>query len=130
MHEELREQAEKKVNAKMAVFICGIVFAFTTLILVMLSFIMPSIAVWLLLPIPVMAMALAIIYFAVFGPPTSGSLSTEWREEEIKREMDKLYQEKKASSHREDLSETDRLELEELERLKVKWEWREEDLVD
>jgi hypothetical protein len=130
MHEKLREQAEKKVKDKIAVFVCGIVFGCTAIILIMLSIILPAVAIWLLIPIPVMAMVLGIIYVSVFGLPTSGAFSTQWREEEIKKEMTRLHLERMPAPVREDLTEADRLELEELERLKEKWEWREEDLVD
>lgn len=131
MSEELRKKAEKRVEAKMGFFITGITFACTAVILIMLSLYLPQIAVWLLLPVPVMGMVLGILYVSIFGFPTSGNPSTAWREEAIKKEMKRLHQEKKAADpHEEELSEADRLELEELERLKEKWEWKEGDLVD
>ena len=71
MYEELRKKAEKKVEAKMGFFICGITFACTAVVLIMLSIYLPSIALWLLLPIPVMGMVLGILYILVFGLPTS-----------------------------------------------------------
>ena len=131
MSKELRKKAQKRVEAKMGFFIVGIVFACTAMILIMLSLYLPQIALWLMLPIPVMGMVLGILYINAFGFPITGTPSTSWREEAIKKEMKKLYQERKMSdTHTEELTAADRLELEELERLKEKWEWREEDIVD
>ena len=117
-YEELRRKAKKKVEAKMAFYICAIVFSFTTVLLVLLSFYLPAVAFWLRLPIPIFIMVLGILYLAAFGLPTKGTLSENWREEEIAREMIRLYRQKKAElPPEEELTETERLELKELERL-------------
>lgn len=119
MYEELHRKAKKKVEAKLAFFICGVTFVCTSVILVMLSIYLPAIAIWLLIPIPAMAMVLGILYISIFGLTASGDLSSSWREKEIEKEMVKLYHEKKAT---EELSDVDHLELKELERLTEKWE--------
>ncbi|MCB0627466.1 MAG: hypothetical protein KDC43_26985, partial [Saprospiraceae bacterium] len=62
----------------------------------MLSFYLPSVGFWLRLPIPVFIMVLGILYLFAFGLPYSGVLSGNWQEEEIEREMLKLYRKKKA----------------------------------
>ena len=130
MYKELRKEAKKKVEAKMAFYICAIAFSSVSIVLLMLSFYMPSIGIWLKLPIPIFMMVLAILYLFIFGYPNSGGTTSEnWREEAIEREMIQLYQQKKAGMPPlEDLSETEVLELKELERLKRKWD-RDEDFV-
>jgi len=126
MYKELHKKAKKKVEAKMAFFICAIVFSFVTVILLMLSFYLPAVGFWLRLPIPIFIMVLGIVYISAFGLPHRGTLSEDWQEEEIEKEMIKLYRQKKAQlPPLEDLSETEILELKELERLKKKWDWSE-----
>lgn len=130
MYKELRKKAKKKVEAKMAFYICTIVFAFVTVVLLMLSYAMPSIAFWLMLPLPIFAMVLMILYLTAFGLPNNGTLSENWQEEEIEKEMIKLYRQRKQElPPAEEFSETEILELKELERLKNKWDYRDEDFV-
>lgn len=127
MYKELRKKAEKKVQAKMAFYICAIVFSFVTVLLLMLSFYLPAVGFWLRLPIPVFIMTLSILYLSAFGLPTTGALSEDWQEEEIEKEMLKLYRQKKTQlPSREELSETEILELKELERLRQKRDWGED----
>lgn len=127
MYKELRKKAKKKVEAKMAFYICAIVFSFVTVLLLMLSFYLPTVGFWLRLPIPIFIMVLSILYLFAFGLPVTGSLSKDWQEEEIEKEMIKLYRQKKTQlPPLEELSETEILELEELERLKEKWDWGED----
>ena len=129
MYNELRKKAKKKVQAKVAFYICFIVFAFTTVVLVMLSFYLPSIAFWLRLPIPIFIMVLAILYVSAFGLPTSRTLSDDWQEDEIEKEMLKLYQKRKADlPPLEELSEEQMMELKELDLLEEKW-YRDDDYV-
>ena len=124
MYEEIRKKAEKKVKAKMAFYICAIVFSFTTVLLLMLSHYLPSISFWLRLPIPVFVMVLSILYLSAFGLPHSGEFSDDWKEEEIEREMIKLYRRKRTHLPPiEEMSEEEILELKELEQLKKKWDW-------
>ncbi len=123
MYKELRKKAKKKVEAKMAFYICAIVFSFTTVLLLMLSFYLPGVSFWLRLPIPVFIMVLGILYLSAFGLPTKKGLPEDWQEEEIEKEMVKLYRQKKAQlPSLEELSDTEILELEELERLQKKWD--------
>lgn len=113
----------------MAFYICAVVFSFTTVVLLLLSFYLPVAAFWLRLPIPVFIMVLGVLYLTAFGLPSTGALSEDWQEAEIEKEMAKLYREKKAQlPPMEQLSETEILELKELERLKQKWD-RHEDFV-
>ncbi|MCG8331740.1 MAG: 2TM domain-containing protein [Chitinophagales bacterium] len=129
MYNELRKKAEKRVQAKMGFYVCAIVFTFTTAILLGLSFYIPAIVFWLMLPIPVFMMVLAILYLSAFGSPSTVTLSEDWKEEEIEKEMIRLYQQKKLQSlPLEDLSQSESLELKELERLEEKW-GRDEDYV-
>lgn len=127
MYKELRKQAKKKVEAKMAFITCSIVFSFVTVVLLMLGYYLPMISFWLMLPIPIFVMVLGILYLSAYGLPHTGKFSEDWREEEIEREMIKLYRQKRSQLPPvEKLSETEVLELKELERLKEKWEWRED----
>lgn len=129
MNEELREEAKKKVQAKMGFYICAVVFAFTSLLLLMLSFYLPAVAIWLWLPIPIFLMVLGILYLSIFGLPSKGALSSDWKEEEIEKEMIKLYRQKKDQLPRIEQSlEAETLELKEMERLEQKRSW-EEDIV-
>lgn len=129
MDNNLRKKATKKVDTRMAFYICAIVFAFLSLILLMLSFYLGAISFWLRLPIPVFGMVLAILYLFAFGFPTSGPLSKEWRQAEIEKEMRILYRrESSLESQSKERSEKDKLELKELERLKNKWD-ADEDFV-
>lgn len=129
LYKELRKKAKKKVETKMSFYICALVFSFTTLVLLMLSFYLPGIAFWLRLPIPIFIMVLGILYLSAFGLPTTGALSEDWQEAEIEKEMTKLYREKKSQlPPLKELSETEILELKELERLQKKWD-RNEDYV-
>jgi hypothetical protein len=123
MDEKLRKKAEKKVEAKMAFYILAVIFSFVSVILLMLSFYLNGNGFWLRLPIPVFAMVLAILYLSAFGLPSTGPINQEWKEEEIEREMIRLYRQKHGRlPSEEELSEEDILELQELERLKKKWD--------
>jgi hypothetical protein len=127
MYEELHKKASKKVEAKKAFYICTIVFSFTTVVLLILSYAIPAISLWLSLPIPVFIMVLGILYVSAFGWSSSGPLSKDWQEEEIEKEMIKLYRKKKMQlPPLEELSETEILELKELERMEKKWDWDED----
>lgn len=97
LYKELRKKAKKKVENKMAFYTCAVVFSFTTLVLLLLSFYLPGVAFWLRLPIPIFIMVLSILYLTAFGLPFTGALSEDWQEEEIEKEMIKLYRQKKPS---------------------------------
>lgn len=127
MNEELREKAKKKVDAKMTFYTCTIIFTFVSVLLLMLSFYLPGAGFWLRFPIPILIMVLGILYLSAFGLPNTGALSEDWQEDEIEKEMIKLYRQRKAQLPPvEELSETEVLELKELERLKKKWDWGED----
>ncbi len=124
MYEEIKSKAEKKVEEKKGFYIVAMIFLGVSIILGILSTVIggPA-AFWIRFPIIVLALVLAAMYFAIFGFPFSRVLSASWEQEELEKEMYRLYQQKKgALPPPEDLSEEDRLELKELERLKRKWE--------
>ena len=119
MYKELRKKAEKKVQAKLDFYICVVVFSVITIILLMLGVYIPSISFWLKLPIPVFIMVLGVLYLTAFGLPSGKGLSDNWREEEIEKEMLRLYRQRKSEfPPLEELSETEKLELKELERIR------------
>ena len=127
MYKELQRKAKKKVEAKMGFYICTVVFSFVTVVLLMLAFYMPAISFWLMLPAPIFVMVLAILYLVAFGVPITGTMSEEWQEEEIEREIIKMYRKKRALlPPPEEMSEPEKLELKELERLRRKWEWEDD----
>lgn len=128
MYDELRSKAEKKVEGKMGFYITAFVFACISLVLVVISLTVPAGGFWIRFPILIFMMVLGIIYLSVFGIPFTGALSKEWQEEEIEREMMKLYHSRRRFlPPPEELSDEDVLELKELERLKEKWEWSDEE---
>lgn len=126
MYKELEKQAKQKVEAKKAFFILSIVFSAATIILLMLSFYLPGAAFWLRLPIPAFLMVLGVLYLTAFGLPATDGTSKDWEEQELKKEMIKLYRQNKDQfAQEEPLTESEKLELKELERLK-----KESDLED
>jgi len=127
MYKELREKAEKKVEDKKAFYNCAIIFPSVALVLLMLSFYLPGASFWLRLPIPILMMVLGVVYINAFGWSASGASSENWEEDEIEKELVRRFQQKKAElPPLEELSETELLELKELERLKEKWGRNEE----
>ena len=127
MYDELRKKAKQKVQAKVAFYICAVIFTCVSFILLMLSFYIPAVAFWLRLPIPIFIMVLGILYITAFGLPGSGMLSEDWQEEEIEKEMVRIYRNKKrALPPLEEWTEEEKLELKELERLEEKWDWDDE----
>lgn len=129
MYEELRKKAKKKVEAKMSLYICAIVFTFVSAVLLMISVYLPSISFWLRLPIPIFVMILSILYVTIYGIPYTDTHGEDWQEEEVQKEMFRLYQKRKAYlKESEDLSETEMLELKELEEIEETID-RDEDYV-
>lgn len=109
--------------AKIAFYQSLVVFSSISVVLLILSFYLPGAAIWLRLPIPIFVMVLGILFLAVFGLPTAGGISDNWKEEEIEKEMNKLRCRKKVQlPPLKGLSETEVLELKELERLQEKWD--------
>lgn len=124
MYEELRKEAKKKVEAKMAFYTSCIVFFFVTIVLLMLSSYMPSISFWLRLPLPLFIMVLCILYLNAFGFPTRGTHSEDWQEDEIEKEMIKLYRQKRDQlPPLDELSDSEMLDLKEMEMDQVKKKW-------
>ena len=128
MQEDLREKAKKKVEAKMAFFVIAAIFSAISLILIVISFqIGGSAAFWIRFPMLIFAMVLAIMYIPIFGLPYSKFMNEDWQEVEIEKEMARMQRTQRVElPPEEDLSEEDRLELKELQRLKDKWESGEE----
>lgn len=122
MSQKYLDVAKKRVRAKMVFYISAIIFLGVSVLLVMLSFYWPYISFWLRFPIPILAMVLAIMYLFAFGPFAPAISPENWREEEIEKGMRDLYRQRRSNlPSRENLSETDILELKELELLQNKW---------
>jgi len=66
----------------------------------------PSITFWLLIPLPVLAMVLGVVYMNAFGFPGTNPNAEDWEEDEIQKEMRKLERQQATGS----------LELKELQR--------------
>lgn len=128
MYEDLRKEAKKKVEAKMGFYITAISFVVVSIILFVVSYIVgEGAAFWLRFSILCMGLILGMLYLIIFGFPVSGILSDEWQEDEMEREVAKLYRKKLLDLPPDNkLSEADQLELKELERLKKKWDVGEE----
>lgn len=120
MDKEIEKAARKKVQAKMSFYTCAIIFPTVALVLLMLSFAIPGAAFWLRLPIPILMMVLAIVYLSAFGFPFSEVGSADWQEDEVEREMIRLYRKQKAEQVSKDEVLPDNLELKELERVATK----------
>lgn len=129
--ENIKEEVKKRVEAKKSFLVVSFIFASISVILVAINVILyfthspadPSVHVWLLFPILILALVLIGIYLSIFGMPGSGNLSAQWEEEALHQ----VYLEKGLKIPPDtELSEEDRLELKELERLKQKWEERDD----
>jgi len=127
MEEQLREKAQEKVQAKKTFYQTALIFSGAIIILLMLSFYLPETAFWLRLPIPMLIMVLGVIFISAFGLPFNGQISDNWEEDEVEKEMDRLRRRKKVQlPPLNDLTETEILELKELERLQEKWDVEED----
>ena len=125
MYEDLREKAvqnlQERKAKKRSIHTIGVIFAATSVILFIISLnFYASIAYWIKLPIPILAMVYAIIYCSVFGIPFISD-DDELSDEEIEREIVKIY---KLEGTKKELSSgsEDELELKEIEALKRKWD--------
>ena len=120
LYDEIRKKAEEKVRAKKGFYVVSMIFVAISIILYVISLNFGGwVAYWIKFPILVLGLVLAIIYVATFGLP----FSQDWEEKEIEKEMARIYKkEPPALPPAEDLSEEDKLELKELERLKRKWD--------
>lgn len=122
--EDLRAKAKKAVDLKVLFYLLAAIFlAVSMILLVLSSFIEYPASFWLRFPVLIFSSILGVMYLIIFGVPHFQFLTEQWREEEIEREVYKLDSNKRRMlPPPEELSETDRLELKELERLKQKWE--------
>jgi hypothetical protein len=125
MNEDVKKQAKKNHRAKQDFYITAATFVAISIILLVVSTVFEGsiVAFWVRLPILVLALALGIVYISMFGFSFRAfSDKTSWEEEQIEKEMRRLYQQRRNElPPGEDLSEEDVLELKELERLKRKW---------
>ncbi len=125
MYEDLREKAKKNHKAKQGFYVVASTFAAVSIILLVVSMtIHHSIAAfWIRFPILVLLLVLGIVYVASFGFSLKAfSNKVGWEEEQIEKEMRRLYQQRKNElPPGEDLPEDEKLELKELERLRKKW---------
>lgn len=135
-HEEIQKAAKKKVEAKKAFYILTFIFGFVSIVLMGITIYInttydPPLGeyFWLMLPIPAFILTLGILYLAIFGIPGAKNSTDDWEARQMKAEMFRLYRQNGLSLPPEqELSDEDKLELKELERLKQKWEGS-EDLV-
>ena len=132
LEEELRKKAKKKVEQKKGFFVVAIIFGSISAILFVISLNLNSnAAFWVNFPTLIFLMILAIMYISIFGIPFGGVLAEDWEEQEMEREMNRLYRKHRLLEQTDEnnLTEEERLELKELDRLKRKWDYRDEDLV-
>jgi hypothetical protein len=72
-------------------------------------------------------MVLGVLYLNAFGLPINGAFSDDWKEDEIEKEMLRLYRHKRSQLPPPDeLSEMEMLELDKLERLHEKRDFRDD----
>jgi hypothetical protein len=69
--------AIKKVQAKIGFYIFAIVFSCTIVLLLMLSFHLPTISFWLRLPIHAFILPLGILFLIAFGLASSCALNED-----------------------------------------------------
>lgn len=126
MKKEIENKVKKHLAKKRAFQIVAFIFGFVGLFFFLVSTqVNPSQQFWVNFPTFILMGALGIIYVSMFGLSTT-SISDPYEEDEaIDREVARIYQAKtEGMEPRLDLDEKDRLELEELERIKVKYENR------
>jgi len=133
MYEELRKEAKQKVEARVLMWLLAIIFSFAGIILIIASFAIPnpSAVFWLRISVLILMFTYGFLYLLIVGLPNS-IFSKQWQEEEIEKEMARMYRRQRPMlpppEEQEELSEEDRLELKELERLQRKW-YGEEDYL-
>ncbi len=119
-YDEIRKKAEKKIKNKKEFYVVAATFISVSIILFVIStFFSGDVVFWIRLPILVLALVLGIIYVSTFGLP----FKEDWEEREIEKEMARqMRMNPPALPPAEELTDDDRLELKELERLKRKWD--------
>lgn len=125
MYEDLKEEAvenlKKEQSKRRGVYTVGFIFTAVSIILFFISLNFNAyVAYWIKFPILILALVYGIIYFSTFGFPFLDD-SNELSEEEIEREMVKIYKTRSLNNKR-GATEEQPLELKELEELKNKWE--------
>lgn len=126
-HQEIQKSARKKVEAKKGFFVVSMIFGAIAVVLMVIAFginFESFVRFWILFPILIFALVLVIMYFSIFGIPGTYFLTDEWESEQLKLETNRMHRQQGVNfpQSTEKLSEEDRLELKELERLKQKWE--------
>ncbi len=133
MYEEIRKKAQQRVQAKKGFFVVAMIFASISLILFIISIsfdFRAFVIFWINFPTLILGLILAIMYVTIFGLPWQGMSAKEWEEQEMEKEMARLFRQRQFKRpNSEDLSEEDILELKELERLEKKWKYGEDDFV-
>lgn len=136
-HEKIQKAARKKVKAKKEFYIVAFIFGFISIIILAIMLFIrftydPPIGeyFWMLIPIGGFALALGIWYLSLFGiPGVQFTGDKDWEENQMKYELLKLYRKKGIPLPADpELTDEDRLELQELERLQQKW-GNQDDLV-
>lgn len=77
---------------------------------------------WSVFPFVTWGSMILLQYLLVFGFPVNGALSEEWEIQQVRKELNKLENSDMSRDEYDDLSMEERLELNELDRLKSKWE--------
>lgn len=127
MYEDLQKKAvknlKKEKKKKREIQIVGVTFVAVSIVLYAVSLNFdPFVAYWIKLPILILALVYGIVWVSFYGIPFLGS-GDDISNEEIEREMVKIYKLQGEQAYSE---EVDELELREIESLKEKWEDDEE----
>ncbi len=124
MKKEIEEKVRKHIQKKRSFQVVSVVFGFVALLLFLVSTQEPvSERFWINFPSFILMGVLGIIYVGMFGVSTTAISDPYEEDDEIDREVARIYQAKtEGLEPRLNLDETDRLELEELERIRIKTE--------
>lgn len=124
MKKEIEEKVRKHLQKKRSFQVVTVVFGFVALLLFLVSTQEPvSERFWINFPSFILMGVLGIIYVGMFGVSTTAISDPYEEDDEIDKEVARIYQAKtEGLEPRLDLDQTDRLELEELERIRIKAE--------
>ena len=124
MKKEIEEKVRKHLKKKRSFQVVSVVFGFVALLLFLVSTQEPvSERFWINFPSFILMGVLGIIYVGMFGVSTTAISDPYEEDDEIDKEVTRIYQAKtEGLEPRLDLDQTDRLELEELERIRIKAE--------
>ena len=128
------KKARKKVKAKKEFYEHFSIYVVMSIFFIVLNLLTSSGHLWFMWPILGWGLGVFFHYLDVFGIPGVGNLSKEWEEEAIQEELKRLeWEEKVKNRHspapKENVKEEDKLELKELERLKQRPKWDDNELV-